>query len=82
MDYVATKHPSGLGSWLLILGCPQDESHELHDAENKVSGPSFASCASCAHQMGEQLEDYDSEADWSSRVFPERLKCGFCQEPI
>ncbi len=80
MDYVETKHPSGLGSWLIILGCPRPQSHQLRDEERKVSGPSFAFCASCEHQTGSHFENQDSETGWSLQVYPERLECGYCPD--
>ncbi|HJV48261.1 MAG TPA: hypothetical protein VJ549_03200 [Geothrix sp.] len=80
MDYIETQHPSGIGTWLLILGCPRDRSDHLHDRERGLVGPSFATCANCEHQVGTQFEHYDEEADWSVRVFPEFLECGFTPE--
>ncbi|GLH72164.1 hypothetical protein GETHLI_06660 [Geothrix limicola] len=77
MDYVEAKHPSGLGSWLIILGCPRGQSHHLRDEDRNLSGPSFAFCASCEHQAGIDFESQDSETGWSVQVFPERLVCGY-----
>ena len=76
MDHVITPDPSGLGSWVLILGCPQAERHDLADPERGVSGPSFATCASCEHQSGARFEDRDPD-DWLADFHPERLACGF-----
>lgn len=76
MDYLVTKDPSGLGSWVMILGCPLQQLHQLRDEEWHVSGPSFACCATCMHQAGSNFESYDQEVDWSLRICPERLECG------
>ena len=76
MDHVIAPDPSGTGSWVLILGCPRPEIHELTDPERGVSGPSFATCAWCEHQTGAQLEHRDPD-DWLVEFHPERLACGF-----
>ncbi len=76
MNYLVTKDPSGLGSWVLILGCPKLQLHELRDEEWHVSGPSFACCANCPHQSGSAFESHDLNADWSMHICPERLECG------
>jgi hypothetical protein len=77
MDYVLTKDPSGVGSWVLMVGCPWIQSHQLHDEEGKVSGPTFAFCANCPHQVGKHFEFRESEMDWTAQVHPERLECGY-----
>ena len=77
MDHIVTEDPSGRGAWILILGCPRPQSHTLHDAERNVSGPTFAFCAACEHQVGLNVEGRDSESDWSLDAYPERLRCGF-----
>lgn len=79
VDHVVVNQGSGIGSWLLILGCPREQSHELHDEEAHVSGPTFAYCAHCEYQVGTRVENYDSDAEWTTQMFPERLKCGYCQ---
>ncbi len=76
MDHITTPDPSGTGSWLLILGCPNVENHDLMDADRGLSGPSFATCASCEHQMGE-IPEHPSSEGWIADIFPERLSCGF-----
>ena len=76
MDHVLVRDKSGLGSWLLILGCPKHESHELYVEAHQVSGPTFAVCAACEHQVGINLEVCDPDVDWSVQAYPERLKCG------
>jgi hypothetical protein len=77
MDHVLVKDKSGLGSWVLILGCPRAESHELYVEAPQVSGPTFAVCAACEHQIGINTEVCDLEVDWSVEAYPERLRCGF-----
>lgn len=76
MHHVTTPDPSGHGNWLLILGCPWIEAHDLVDRDRGVSGPSFATCAGCEHQQGNGFAQVEAE-DWVSALFPERLSCGF-----
>jgi len=77
MQFVLAKDASGSGSWLLILGCPLAQAHQLLDETRQVSGPSFAACADCPHQTGTQFENRDPELDWSISIHPERLECGY-----
>lgn len=79
MDFVMADDPSGLGSWLLILGCPEILAHQLRDEERQVSGPSFATCAGCKHQTGTHFENHDPDSEWNTQIYPERLECGFCR---
>lgn len=79
MEYVQIKDPSGLGNWLLILGCPVEASHQLHDETHRLSGPTFAACAECVHQAGARFEHRDPDLDWSLGAFPEQLRCGYCE---
>lgn len=76
MDHVITPDPSGTGSWVLILGCPQPKLHELMAPEHGLSGPSFATCASCDHQTGAEFSLHSLDG-WVADIFPERLTCGF-----
>jgi hypothetical protein len=77
MKFVQVADPSGSGTWLLILGCPVEPSHILHDKNRTVSGPTFAICANCEHQKGINLEIHDFDSEWSNEIHPERLKCGY-----
>lgn len=77
MEHLLAKDHTGKGSWMLIIGCPWDAQHHLRDFATGVTGPSFATCASCEYQTGTNLEVRDPEHDWSSDAFPERLSCGF-----
>lgn len=75
------KHPSGLGSWIVILGCPLVHRHEpIITAGRDVPGPSFAVCASCEHQLGRDFDMRDPYMDWSTQAYPELLACGLCVE--
>jgi len=75
MDHVVARDESNLGGWILILGCPWNDTHVLYDPVHQVTGPSFAVCANCPHQAGLDYEELDGEVDWSLQVYPERLKC-------
>jgi len=77
MDHILVRDRSGLGSWVLILGCPRAESHEMYVEAHQVSGPTFAVCAACEHQIGINLEVGDPNVDWSLEAYPERLSCGW-----
>ncbi|GEM_PF-1939504 len=77
MDHILTKDRSGKGRWMLIVGCPWTQQHQLCDDETGIKGPAFASCAACEYQRGINLELRDPDNDWSSQPFPERLLCGF-----
>lgn len=77
MDFIQVKDPSGVGSWLLILGCPREASHQLRDEARHLSGPTFAACAECAYQVGSHFENRDPDLDWSLGAFPEQLQCGY-----
>lgn len=79
MDHITIKDPSAGGSWLLILGCPWAQKHLLFDRARNVSGPSFADCASCEHQIGDYFEQRELEEGWIARTFPEFLECGYGQ---
>ncbi|WLT29963.1 hypothetical protein [Geothrix sp. PMB-07] len=78
MEFVHIKDPSGMGSWLLILGCPLKASHQLRDEARHLSGPTFATCAECIHQAGACFENRDPDLDWSLGAYPEQLQCGYC----
>lgn len=52
MESTSIKDPNGIGKWILILGCPLKEKHSLTDHIERVSGPTFADCASCEFQQG------------------------------
>jgi len=77
VEHVLVRDRSGLGNWVLILGCPKAEFHELYDEVHQVSGPTFAHCVACKHQTGINLEACDLDAEWSLQPYPERLKCGW-----
>ena len=78
MDHALIPEESGQGRWIVILGCPLPEAHVLVDQARTISGPSFALCADCEHQRGSSYEDRDLDAEWSARIDPGRLDCGFC----
>jgi hypothetical protein len=59
------------------MGCPMKKSPESQDLNRIVSCPTFAICAACKHQAGINFEIRDFDLDWSSEIFPERLKCGY-----
>lgn len=70
------KDPKTGGSWIMILGCPLPEKHTLCDAQTAQTGPSFAQCAECEHQIGENFELLGAEGHYdAARIFPERLLC-------
>ena len=78
MESTLVKDKGGIGSWILILGCPLKEKHSLTDDVQNVSGPTFAGCAHCEYQVGinYQILGADVGSD-GAEVFPERLKCGY-----
>ncbi|WLT29985.1 hypothetical protein [Geothrix sp. PMB-07] len=43
----------------------------------QLSGPTFATCASCVYQVGEWFEHRDPDLDWSLMAHPEHLKYGY-----
>ena len=64
------------GFWILILGCPLPEKHNLHDNATGKIGPSFAQCSQCEHQIGRNFEILDSDGEYDgAEIFPERLMC-------
>jgi hypothetical protein len=68
----------GGGKWILILGCPLPEKHTLKDRDSGATGPSFADCAGCPYQAGRDYEILGALGTYdASRVFPERLECGY-----
>lgn len=65
------------GKWILILGCPLREKHSLVCNDQSVSGPRFAECASCEHQIGSDYEVSGADGNLDGAlVLPDRLKCG------
>ncbi len=64
------------GFWMLILGCPLPEKHDLHDWGSGKTGPSFAQCSQCENQIGSNFEVLGSEGEYDgASIFPERLMC-------
>ena len=64
------------GSWMLILGCPLPEKHDLHDRTTEKTGPSFAQCSQCEHQIGRNFEILGEDGEYDgAKIFPERLMC-------
>jgi hypothetical protein len=77
MEYTYIQDIHDSGSWLVILGCPLESKHHVFShASQSLSGPTFATCAACEHQVGKnyQLLGLDNEP---VKVYPERLKCGY-----
>lgn len=78
MESTSIKDPNGIGKWILILGCPLKEKHSLTDHIERVSGPTFADCASCEFQQGRDFEFRgDETGEFPFTVHPEGLKCGY-----
>lgn len=77
MESTLVKDKGGIGSWILILGCPLKEKHSLSDPSRSVSGPTFAGCAHCEYQVGINYEilGADGTSDGAA-LFPKRLNCG------
>ena len=75
MEWTSIKKDGG--NWILILGCPLMEKHSLAFNDQNISGPTFAKCASCEHQIGNDYEvpNADGSLDGAS-VLPDRLECG------
>ena len=66
-----------IGQWIVILGCPLDAKHSIRDDTQQISGPSFAECACCEHQVGSGYETLGMHGyQDGTPVYPERLKCG------
>jgi hypothetical protein len=78
MESISVKHEGVLGTRILILGCPLKEKHSVADVVRKVSGPSFAGCASCEFQRGKDFEFRgDETGEFPFIVHPDRLQCGY-----
>lgn len=61
----------------MILGCPLSEKHELKDPSNGLSGPSFATCAACEHQLAKDAATLNADGEYDGgQLFPDLLKCG------
>ena len=59
---------------MLILGCHLPEKHNLHDSATGRTGPSFAQCAQCEHQIGRNFEILGEDGEYDgAQIFPERL---------
>jgi len=81
MESTSIKNEGGLGTRILILGCPLKEKHSVNDGVRKISGPSFAGCASCKFQRGKDFEFRgDETGEFPFIVYPERLRCGYSDE--
>ena len=77
MESITKKDKGGIGSWILILGCPLKEKHSLSDLLKNVSGPTSADCAHCEYQIGKDYEILGADGtSYGAEVFPEQLKCG------
>ncbi len=64
------------GYWLMILGCPLPGKHDLKDPLAGLSGPSFATCATCENQVGEDVALGGADGDYNgAELFPDRLTC-------
>ena len=81
MESTSIKDPNGIGKWILILGCPLKEKHSLTDHIERVSGPTFADCASCEFQQGRDFEFRDPTGEFPIVVHPHLLKCGCPYSP-
>ena len=81
MESTSIKDPNDIGKWILILGCPLKEKHSLTDHIERVSGPTFADCASCGFQQGKNFELLDSTGEFPIVVNPDLLKCGYPCRP-
>ena len=77
MESTLVKDKGGIGSWILILGCPLKEKHCLSDPSKNISGPGFADCAHCEYQVGINYQVLGADGNYDgAEVFPERLQCG------
>lgn len=77
MESTSIKDPNGIGKWILILGCPLKEKHSLTDHIERVSGPTFADCASCEFQEGRNFQLFDPSGELPVAAYPELLRCGY-----
>jgi hypothetical protein len=77
MESTLVKDKGGIGSWILILGCPLKEKHCLSDPSKNISGPGFADCAHCEYQVGMNYQVLGADGNYDgAEVSPEQLKCG------
>ncbi len=77
MEYTYIQDLDGSGSWLVILACPLESKHQdVSTAPHSLSGPTFATCATCEYQSGRnyQILGPDNEP---LAIYPERLQCGY-----
>ena len=81
MDYILTPDSHGIGDWVMILDCPGPQNQELLDTARGVSGPSFASCAHCEHQIGGNTNLAGIDGDSHLMINPGGLVCGFPATP-
>jgi hypothetical protein len=64
------------GFWIMILGCPLPEKHNLYDEATGKKGPSYAQCSQCEHQIGINFEILGADGEYDgSQILPERLMC-------
>ena len=76
MEIHLLKDGTGAGAWVMILGCPMPEKHELKDRMNGLSGPSFAICAECEYQAGKDFVILNPDGEYDGATMcPELLKC-------
>lgn len=78
MDIYLLKDDRDAGSWVMIIGCPLPEKHELKDRNKGLSGPSFATCAECEYQVGKDVVILNADGEYDGvQMYPELLKCGY-----
>lgn len=77
MEIHLLKEDTDVGSWVMILGCPMPEKHDLKDRMNGLCGPSFATCAECEYQAGKDFVILNPDGEYDgAMMYPELLKCG------
>ncbi len=79
MESTLVKYKNGIGSLILILGCPLKEKHTISDPPRNLSGPGFADCAYCRYQAGINLQILSEDGN-IIEAFPERLRCGILEK--